>query len=188
MSDETFDDAVVVALGSSLDGAAGSRAWILHKALEGFSEIGLVVKAKSSLWRSAAWPDPLQPDFLNAVVVGRSALGPASLLSALHGLEARFGRRREAVNGPRTLDLDLIAYGRLISGAAELALPHPRAAERRFVMGPLAEIAPRWRHPVHGREALELAQTAQVGRDAAPGPWPSLGVAQAAVTPYVSGS
>jgi len=71
-------------------------------------------------------------------------------------------------NAPRTLDLDLIAYGRQVSEGPGLVVPHPRAAERLFVMGPLAEIAPSWRHPLTGRTAAELAASATVGRDARP--------------------
>ena len=71
-------------------------------------------------------------------------------------------------NAPRTLDLDLIAYGREISAARGLILPHPRAHDRLFVMGPLAEIAPGWVHPVLGRTAAELVVSATVGRDARP--------------------
>lgn len=94
------------------------------------------------------------------------------MLEALFSIEQAFERTREARNAPRTLDLDLIAYGREVfdapDGAPGLILPHPRAHERRFVMGPLAEIAPAWRHPVLGRTAASLAARAQVGRDATP--------------------
>ena len=89
-------------------------------------------------------------------------------MAGLLSLEADLGRRRSARNAPRTLDLDLIAYGRRVSNAAGLILPHPRAHERRFVMGPLAEIAPRWRHPLLGRTAEDLARAATVGLDAMP--------------------
>ena len=74
---------------------------------------------------------------------------------------------RGARNAPRTLDLDLIAYGRLAGDFDGLILPHPRAAERLFVMGPLAEIAPDWQHP-SGEAASNLAQSATVGMDARP--------------------
>ena len=78
----------------------------------------------------------------------------------------RFSRWKP--RSPRTLDLDLIAYGRRVIDAPGLTLPHPRAHERRFVMGPLAEIAPGWVHPTLGRTAAELAAEARVGQDAAP--------------------
>ncbi len=88
-------------------------------------------------------------------------------MAALHGVETLFGRQRGGVNAPRTLDLDLIAYGACVC-TGRLSLPHPRAAERLFVMGPLAELAPDWRHPVSGERAVDLAARASVGRDAAP--------------------
>jgi len=89
-------------------------------------------------------------------------------MDVLLRVEASFGRRRNAANDPRTLDLDLIAYGRAVLNGPGLVLPHPRAHERRFVMGPLAEIAPGWTHPVLGATAEVLARDAAIGADAAP--------------------
>jgi len=83
-------------------------------------------------------------------------------------LEASFGRIRGAPNASRTLDLDLVAYGRRAIDEPGLVVPHQRAHERRFVMGPLAEIAPDWVHPLLGKTAAELAIEAPVGADAAP--------------------
>jgi 2-amino-4-hydroxy-6-hydroxymethyldihydropteridine diphosphokinase len=83
-------------------------------------------------------------------------------------MEQESGRVRDRPNAARTLDLDLVAYADLVSTAEPLVVPHPRAQERRFVMGPLAEVAPEWRHPVLGATAGELAAGAPVGRDAAP--------------------
>ena len=162
------DDAVIVALGSNQAlGAAGPQE-VLEAALARFPALGLEVVKRSRWWRSKAWPDPSQPDFLNGVVWVSTELSPQDLMDVLLGIEAEFGRARGPSNASRTLDLDLIAYGRQVPAAATLMLPHPRAAERLFVMGPLAEIAPDWRHPVMGETAAALAAGASVGLDARP--------------------
>ena len=162
------DDAVLIALGSNLEGGFGSSNALLAAALEGFAPAGLRVIRRSSWWRSASWPDPAMPDYLNAIAIVETVLAPAGVMRALHDLEARFGRTRAVPNAPRTLDLDLIAHGRTVMADGDLILPHPRAAERRFVMGPLAQIAPDWMHPVLGETAAALAVKASVGADARP--------------------
>jgi 2-amino-4-hydroxy-6-hydroxymethyldihydropteridine diphosphokinase len=162
-----LNEAVIVALGCNLPGAYTSREALLEAALHAFPAEGLTVVRRSSWWTSAAWPDPSAPDYLNGVAVVATDLKPAETLAALHRIEARFGRARGEVNAPRTLDLDLIAYGRTTT-VDRLVVPHPRAHERLFVMGPLAEIAPEWTHPTLGETATRLAETASVGRDARP--------------------
>lgn len=163
-----LNEAVVVALGSNLAGGFSSSKALLAAALEAFEPAGLRVLKRSSWWRSRSWPDTTLPDYLNGVAMVETALDPLASLEMLHALEVRFGRRRGEANAPRTLDLDLIAYGRRVLDQDGLVLPHPRAAERRFVMGPLAEIAPEWRHPTLPCTAAELAATAHVGSDARP--------------------
>ena len=128
----------------------------------------MTVRKVSRWWSSAAWPDASQPGFLNGVALVDTALAPDEVMTALLEIEARFGRRRGPQNGPRTLDLDLVAHGRSKIDQPGLVLPHPRSSERRFVMGPLAEIAPGWRHPVTGRKAADRAAGAAVGADATP--------------------
>ena len=162
------DEAVLIALGSNLEGVFGSSKALLVAALEGFAAHGLTVLKRSSWWRSAAWPDPSAPDYLNGVAMVETAQSPDEVLQTLHELEAQFGRHRDARNAPRTLDLDLIAHGRIVLSRDGLVLPHPRAAERLFVMGPLAEIAPDWVHPLLGETASALAAKATVGADARP--------------------
>jgi 2-amino-4-hydroxy-6-hydroxymethyldihydropteridine diphosphokinase len=162
-----LDQAVVVALGCSLPGSYPSREALLETALEALAAESLAVAARSAWWISAAWPDPTAPAYLNGVVLVETAASAEEVLATLHRIEARFGRVRVEPNAPRTLDLDLIVHGRTVLDGA-VVVPHPRAHERLFVMGPLAEIAPGWRHPVSGRTAAELAGAATVGIDARP--------------------
>ncbi|WP_374452338.1 2-amino-4-hydroxy-6-hydroxymethyldihydropteridine diphosphokinase [Phenylobacterium sp.] len=162
------DEAAVVALGGNVAGDYGSSEALLEAALARFAEAGLPILRRSSWWRSAAWPDPSDQEYRNGVVLVEARLSPQALIRTLFMLENEFGRMRSVRNAPRTLDLDLIAHGRIVSDDPELTLPHPRAHERLFVMGPLAQIAPEWRHPVLGRTAAELAASATVGLDATP--------------------
>lgn len=168
--EETLDleQAVIVALGCNDKGAWTSCREALEAALARFRSEGIDVVARSGWWSSLAWPDPSDPPFLNGVVIVRTDHEPHALMAALGRIEDAFGRRRSVRNAPRTLDLDMIAYGRSSGDLEGLILPHPRAAERRFVMGPLAEIAPDWRHPTGGRTARELAASASIGPDARP--------------------
>lgn len=132
--------------------------------------MGLTVLRRSSWWRSAAWPDPAGPEYRNGVVIVEAGgQGPRAVLAGLLALEAELGRQRSHANAPRTLDLDLIAHGRTVMATPDLTLPHPRAHQRLFVMGPLAEIAPAWTHPVLSRTAEALARDATVGTDATRG-------------------
>jgi 2-amino-4-hydroxy-6-hydroxymethyldihydropteridine diphosphokinase len=163
-----LDDMVVIALGSNLPGRFDSCESLLEAALERFASVGLILRARSRWWRSAAWPDPADPPFSNGVALVTTDLSPAETLAALHGLEDVFDRQRNAPNAPRTLDLDLIAHGRTVSPGPGPVTPHPRAHQRLFVMGPLAEIAPEWKIPGSERNALSLAAGATLGRDAAP--------------------
>lgn len=162
------DNAIIVALGSNLRGAYASLEALLEAALAQFEAAGLHVVARSSWWKSAAWPDPTGPEYRNGVALVETTLGPRETLDALHRIERAFGRERGEANAARTLDLDLISFGRAEMDTPGLMIPHPRAHQRRFVMGPLAEIAPAWRHPTLGATAESLSTSATVGRDAAP--------------------
>ena len=101
-----------------------------------------------------------QPTFLNATAVGETSLGARALLDTLLAVERDLGRERPFAGAPRTVDLDLILYGdAVIDEAPSLIVPHPRFRERRFVLEPLAEIAPDWRDPVTGQTVEELLRT-----------------------------
>jgi 2-amino-4-hydroxy-6-hydroxymethyldihydropteridine diphosphokinase len=118
----------------------------------------LEVTAVSSYFTTAPVGGPEQPDYLNAVCIAESELPAAELLALLHGIEKTLGRERIEHWGPRTMDLDLIQYGSILSYAEELILPHPRAHERRFVLEPWAEIDPEALLLTHGKISELLAQ------------------------------
>lgn len=162
------DTSVVIALGGNIAGEFGSSEALLDTALVRLAEAGLPLFRRSSWWRSAAWPDPTANEYRNGIILVEAVLSPEETLRTLFSVEQAFGRIRGEPNAPRTLDLDLIAHGRTVCDDPNLTLPHPRAHERLFVMGPLAEIAPGWRHPVLNASAAELAASATVGQDATP--------------------
>jgi 2-amino-4-hydroxy-6-hydroxymethyldihydropteridine diphosphokinase len=114
--------------------------------------------AVSSIIKTAPVGGPSQPDYLNAVCIAESELSASELLGLLQGIEKSLGRVREERWGPRTIDLDLIQYGTILSAADELTLPHPRAHERRFVLEPWFEIEPDAILLTHGKISELLAQ------------------------------
>ncbi|CAN2226473.1 FolK 7,8-dihydro-6-hydroxymethylpterin-pyrophosphokinase [Candidatus Nanopelagicaceae bacterium] len=118
----------------------------------------LEVIAISSYFTTAPVGGPEQPDYLNAVCIAESDLPAADLLALLHGIEKVLGRERIEHWGPRTMDLDLIQYGTLLSYADELLLPHPRAHERRFVLEPWAQVEPDAILLTHGKISDLLEQ------------------------------
>ncbi len=140
---------IFIALGANIPSAAGPPDVTLKAALAALGKRGVQILRVSRFRQTDAWPDPSDPPFINAVAGIESDLQPVALLGLLHEVETSFGRKRSVPNAPRSLDLDLIDYrGRVVHG--EVDLPHPRMAARRFVLEPLAEVAPGWRHPVTG--------------------------------------
>ncbi len=128
---------------------------------------GVVVRRVSGLYESAAVDSPMNaPRFYNAVAEVETTLSPHELLTTCQAIEEDFGRVRPAnvVNAPRSLDIDVVAIGQLQSKDDVLTLPHPRMTQRDFVLRPLAEIAPEWRHPVLNLTAGQLAGRSSMGR------------------------
>jgi 2-amino-4-hydroxy-6-hydroxymethyldihydropteridine diphosphokinase len=150
---------ILVALGANLPHPVhGPPRATLEAALAALERHGLRVLARSRFYETAPVPASDQPWFVNAVVAVATELPPEAVLAALHAVEAEFGRVRREVNAARVLDLDLLVYDELVIAGAVGGpdLPHPRLHERGFVLYPLRDVAPGWRHPVLGRTVDQL--------------------------------
>jgi 2-amino-4-hydroxy-6-hydroxymethyldihydropteridine diphosphokinase len=148
---------ILIGIGSNL--AARPAATPLATAQAGLSALAaphLQPVGCSSWYESAPVPASDQPWFVNAVALIASDREPETLLEWMLAVESRFGRVRGEPNAARTLDLDLLDYDGLIIESSVLTLPHRRMSERRFVLEPLCEIAPSWRHPISNLTAAEL--------------------------------
>ncbi|MCO6384971.1 2-amino-4-hydroxy-6-hydroxymethyldihydropteridine diphosphokinase [Oceanicola sp. 502str15] len=180
------------AVGSNAPSHVGSSNVTVLSAISAANTESLTILAKSRLFETPAFPAGAGPDFINAAVVAETTLSPEAVLAHLHKIEADHGRVRDRRWGPRTLDLDLIGWGEAVrpdrptwrrwarlspvSAAretpAELILPHPRLAERAFVLVPLLDVAPDWCHPVTGRSVAQMAAALPEAERAAVKPLP----------------
>ena len=135
----------------------GDRRSTIETAVKMLSELAQIDVVKVSTLRET---EPVgvtdQPDFLNGVVVLATNMDPRDLMSECMRIEKCLGRKRKERWGPRTIDLDLLLYGSDIIEEPGMTVPHPRMAERAFVLEPLAEVLPDWRHPILGRTAWSL--------------------------------
>jgi 2-amino-4-hydroxy-6-hydroxymethyldihydropteridine diphosphokinase len=149
-----------IGMGSNLASRAGPPEATLATAAIRLGSLGHVI-ASSSLYSTAPVGFADQPRFTNAVVALETALEPRELLERLLAIEQEFGRDRTAgiINGPRTLDLDILLLGQVCISEPGLEIPHPRLAERAFVLVPLNEIAPDAFDPHHGETVAQLLQT-----------------------------
>jgi 2-amino-4-hydroxy-6-hydroxymethyldihydropteridine diphosphokinase len=146
-----------LSIGSNL----GDRAANIERALTMLTAAGVRIIRRSSLYKTEPVDFTAQGWFLNLSVEVETALMPRQLLHAIRRVEQEMGRRRIVRAGPRVLDIDILLYGTSIVRAAELEIPHPRMAERRFVLVPMAEIAPGLRHPVLKLTMTELLASTQ---------------------------
>ncbi len=165
-------------MGSNISTGKSSPLTVAHSAVEKLSDYGFVPSLVSRCYRSPAWPPNSGPDYVNAALRLPAKGDPRAFLEVLHAVEREFGRVRSGRWGPRTLDLDLLAWGDRVlpdprvqerwrglpperqreEAPDELILPHPRMQDRAFVLVPLVEVAPDWVHPllrVSVREMLD---------------------------------
>jgi 2-amino-4-hydroxy-6-hydroxymethyldihydropteridine diphosphokinase len=143
---------IYIALGSNL----GDRGENLRAAREKIQSPHLKITRASSIYETEPRELLDQPWFLNQVVEAETTLFPRQLLARLLKIEQEMGRRRLIASGPRIIDLDIVLFGSVVIHAAGLEIPHPRMAERRFVLEPLAELAPALRHPRSGHTVREM--------------------------------
>ena len=148
---------VIVAIGANLPSVDADPLQACERAIRAIAALpGVSGLARSRWFSSAPVPASSQPRFVNGAVAFLTGLDPADLLDRLHGIEDSAGRARPVPNAARTLDLDVIDMGGLVRPAPDPVLPHPRAHLRLFVLLPLRDVAPDWRHPVTGSSVAAL--------------------------------
>lgn len=157
---------ILIGLGGNLDSPRwGAPRETLTAALVALEAQGVAIAARSAWYRSEPVPPSDQPWYVNAAAALETGLDAGDLLALMQRIETRFGRVRSMPNAARVVDLDLLDYRGERIESADLVLPHPRLHRRRFVLEPLAEIAPGWRHPLIGKTARQLlAELAAEGR------------------------
>ncbi|MBI3419535.1 MAG: 2-amino-4-hydroxy-6-hydroxymethyldihydropteridine diphosphokinase [Proteobacteria bacterium] len=144
---------ILIGLGANMPSRVGTPIETLRAALQLMPEHGIQVKRVSPFYKTAPVPVSDQPDFINAVAEIKTHLDPAKVMQKLLEIEQAFGRQRTMKNDPRTLDLDLLDYAGQRLKTEFLELPHPRMVKRAFILHPLRDIAPTWKHPV-SRETI----------------------------------
>ena len=149
---------IFIGVGSNLPSERyGSPLETCRAALTAVEAAGVAIRRRSRWYESAPVPPSGQPWFVNAVAEVETGLQPDALLAVLHGIDEKFGRVRRERNEARILDLDLLAYDDMVRNSPSgPVLPHPRMKDRAFVLLPLAELAPGWRHPVTGARISDL--------------------------------
>lgn len=160
---------ILIALGANLPSSHGSPRQTCDAVLPELERRGIRVLSRSRWFESAPVPVSEQPWFINGVIAVETRLAPTRLLAVLHEIERLFGRARREINAARMIDLDLICYGDMVSDGPEPPiLPHPRLRDRAFVLLPLADIAPDWRHPATRDRVADMIDALPAGHSIRP--------------------
>lgn len=160
---------IFVGIGANLPSSYGSPRQTCEEAVRVLIDAGIDVFARSRWFESAPVPKSDQPWYVNGVVALKSQETPEALLQRLHAIEAKFGRVRRERNEARVLDLDLLAYHDVVRKGPEAPiLPHPRLRDRAFVLLPLVELDPHWRHPETGERISDLIARLDPGQETRP--------------------
>ena len=148
---------IIIGVGGNINSDDGSHPIeTCNKAINLLQNYSIKVQKQSKWYNSEPIPKSEQPIFFNCVVIATTILNEYYVLKFLHKIESEFGRTRNEINEPRSIDLDLIDYSNKVLNNKNLTLPHPRAHLRKFVMGPLAEIKPDWIHPILKVNVLDI--------------------------------
>lgn len=167
---KTNGEIILIGIGANLPSRLGPPQATCEAALRALAEAGVTILRRSRWYRSAPVPASTQPWFVNGVAVAATPLGPTELLATMLAVERGLGRVREGRWEPRVLDLDLLDYHGETRAAPPPELPHPRLHERAFVLLPLMEVAPDWRHPRLDRSVESLIAALPSDQEAEPLP------------------
>lgn len=148
---------ILLGLGANLPSRFGKPDQTIYAAYRAIEQGGINIEHSSRIWLTQPVPVSDQPWFYNTVIQVKTVLSPTALHHYIKSIEEDFGRIRTERNAARLLDIDLLAYDGAIIETSDLAVPHPRMHQRNFVLSPLLDIAPDWRHPVLGMTAKELS-------------------------------
>lgn len=159
---------ILIALGANLLSRFGLPEETLHAAGLELEQRGVEVLQWSRIWLSAPVPVSDQPTYRNAVISVKTSLNPRALFDVLKAIEKDFGRESAEKNAARVIDLDIIAYNKEIMNESDLVIPHPRLHERAFVLFPVHDIAPAWRHPETGKSLQQMIKEMPPGQEIKP--------------------
>ena len=148
---------IIIGIGGNINSKDGSHpVEVCNNAIKSLKDYSIQVEKQSKWYITEPIPKSDQPNFFNCVAIASTKQNEYEVLKSLHEIEAKFGRKRNKINEPRSIDLDLIDYSSKVLQNKKITIPHPRAHLRRFVIGPLAEIDPNWFHPLLKVNILEI--------------------------------